>query len=478
MDKDKGSSEAAPEGASESQEDAVADITGALIRKTFPNDFHFLCGCANFDPCGHNEMFRQIARDHFRRKITAPTGTYGAGQCKVRAEVSDVIQLATARAEQASGTKGSRFRIWKPNLEPKKRLNESNWEESCFRDITENVGSLKKNLEWPLRRALEDVRKELQTQGHSVGPTPPTVLKAQTAQPLIQSLAQQPMPIASQPMPNRNSSAAQPVMSAQKSQAVALAPKRPVAAVSAPEMVPNASIPFLIPSESMEASKLTVPFPIVETSASKRMKLDPSTPDSVVKQFVNRYNTRVILDALDRLDKDRGSKNIEEWAKEIYTTLKDNPDDERTNKLDMDRKTCLELLYDLVKAWEEYDYSEDFEQAIDCVFKTRRLVRILSVCLPLDRAQSLYYKRINSNDTNHGMPWYCEFHLKKGNNYARDHPDEHKNWILYIGGYNVPPTMNKELFRLLFSDRFGLRSNDDFKKWSRPAKVPSKDGQT
>ena len=259
-------------GTPESNEEALGDIMGSLIRKSFPNDLHFLCGCANFDPCGHNEVFREVARTHFRQRMTQPSGTYVSGQCKVRAEVTDVIELANRKAEEATGVPGSRFRIWKPNLPPKKRLNESNWEESSFKDITENVGSLKKNLEWPLRRALEDVRKALQSAD----------------------------PIATTNSQHREH-----------------ATSFPDSSIPSPDTVgiPSNARPALNSNEN-DRVEVEEPFPQYSPSAVKRPRLDLS-PDEVVREFVNKYNKQEYMDALDRLDKDRGSKNIEDWAKEV-----------------------------------------------------------------------------------------------------------------------------------------------------------------
>ena len=532
-------------------EEEAGDIMGAMIRKTFPNDYHFLCGCANFDPCGHNEMFRKVARDHFRRKITALSGTHGSGQCKVRAEVSDVIELANTVAEATSGVEGSRFRIWKPNLEPKKRLNESNWEESSFKDITENIGSLKKNLEWPLRRALEDVRKQLQveaggpppsngltmTQG---GPPPANGLTmTQGGPPPANGLTMtQGGPPPSNgltmtqggPPPSNGLTMSQggappsngltmsqggppPSNGLTMSQTVPTMMTQPAAVTSTVHSVPpmvQPNVPLSMPlteknhitqppvarssewPNSVEAPRTVSSSATAISSIShefagstfpheqlaqfehqnpKRIKRDLGDPDAVVKVYVHRYNTAEIQDALERMDKDRGSKNLEDWAKEVYTTLQKDPEDKRTKALNKYRKDCLDLLYDMVKEWENFGYSEEFEQAIDCVFKTRRLVRILSFCLPLDRAQSLYKMRHGTTDSI-GMPWYSELHLKPGTSYARDHPEEQTEWIKFIGSYSGRGTMNKKMFRLLFSDRLSLRSNEDFRRWSKPTKVP------
>ena len=209
----------------------------------------------------------------------------------------------------------------------------------------------------------------------------------------------------------------------------------------------------------------------------KRIKQGPRDLEgvitAVVKEYVRRYNAPEIQEALERLEKYRGLKNLEDWAKEVYTTLQKDPEDERAKAVNKDRRICLKLLYDLVEEWPNFGYSDEFEQAIDCVFRTRRLVRILSFCLPLDRAQSLYRLRHGTTDI-FGMPWYSQLHLETDTSYARDHPEEQMEWIKFIGNYSGSGTMNRKLFRLLFSDRLALRSNEDFWRWSKPAKVPAK----
>ena len=205
----------------------------------------------------------------------------------------------------------------------------------------------------------------------------------------------------------------------------------------------------------------------------KRIKLDLRDACSVVKEYVRRYNAPEILEALERMEKDRGLKNLDDWAKEVYTTLQKDPEDERAKALNKDRRVCLKLLYDLVEEWSNFGYSNEFEQAIDCVFRTRRLVRILTFCLPLDRAKSLYRLRYGTTDI-FGMHWYSVYHLEPGTSSARDHPEEQMEWINFIGNYSGSGTMNRKLFRLLFSDRLALRSNEDVRRWSKPAKVPAK----
>ena len=440
-----------------------AIILGNIIRKTFPNDYHFLCGCSNFDPFGknegHNEMFRKVARKHFRRKIAARTITAEIGsESSVRGEVEDVMELANSVAKETSGVEGSRFRIWKPIYgKPKKRLNESNWKESSFKDITENLGSLKRNLEWPLRKALEHVRKQLQAEtvgrapsnGLAItqGGTPPsnglTITQGGPAPSHALTITQ------GGPAPSHALTITQGGPAPSDGLTI-IPPVRTFNRITQPPMARSIESAFPIAVKAPRFAGATVPQEQLEQFEHpnpKRSKRYHGDPNAVVKEYVSRYNTPEIQDALERMDQDRGSKDLEDWGKEVCTARLSNPKDKRAIAMSKFRKVCLNLVYDLVKAWEDFGFSDEFEQAIDCLFKSRRLTRILSFCLALDKGQSLYMM-------NHGTgtaDYFSDLHL----------PKEQMAWIKYIVSHSGSSTLSRIMFRMQndFQDQMAVQGN-------------------
>ena len=407
------------------------ETLGAMIIVNFPNDLHFVCGCANFDPFGHNEILRDIAFHFFLDKIRAKQSY------KARACMMDVLRAADQKAKDQAHNQEAKFRIWKPNLQDNKRLNERNWESAAFEEITDNEGNLKKNLEWPMRLAIKKAEKYVEeSQGASASMNGTD--HEQTVPPTSGDGLNVDAPFTS----------SAPV--------VVVPPSPPIVA---PTIIPETIFSRANPGDQR----------------AKRNRPELATPETKMEWFVSEYESPKIQAALGRLDKDRGTQNIEEWAKQFYQKFRDEPENEHYIKLNMDRKTCLNLPYDMVREWEKYSFSEEFEKAMADVFKTRRLTRILAICLPMDRAQSLYKMR-NATNSTYGIPWYSQLHVETA--YAFDSPEEQKEWLDYLDSRPGPPSspsMNKKLFRLLYSNLLGLKEIDEFKRWSQPARVPTSD---
>ncbi|KAL7568999.1 hypothetical protein ACA910_021290 [Epithemia clementina (nom. ined.)] len=124
-------------------------VKGEMIKTIFPSDKNFLVGCSNFYPLNNTDLW-DVLKEHFMTRIES-----GHIPKSVRTEVAEVLLALDRKAQRESGNPSSRFRIWKVQP-PKARLNERNWPSLMYKDITSNVGMLKKYLEWPLRKARED----------------------------------------------------------------------------------------------------------------------------------------------------------------------------------------------------------------------------------------------------------------------------------------------------------------------------------
>ncbi|KAL7581412.1 hypothetical protein ACA910_021997 [Epithemia clementina (nom. ined.)] len=411
------------------------EMMGPMILVQYPCDLHFLCGCANFDPFGHNNILRTVAFDFFRDREVK-------GQpCKPRACIREVLTAASRKAKVYTENDFAIFRIWKPNLEEgAPRLNERNWKQAIFEEITGNDGHLKKHLEWPLRKAIEKAQKSVAEEKVDVTNAP------------------QPDTISQQTSDDSRPGSVSPVINTTNNE--------------------NNLAPQVVPPSPSTPHSVVIPETIYsrahpEDPRAKRNRCELSSPENKLKEFRFQYESPDIQDALSRMEKDRGDQEVEEWATALYKAFRDDLEDQRCRGLNMDRKKCLELIYDVVREWEKHDYSTEFENDIAKVFKTRNLVRILTPCLAMDRAQALYKMR-NATNTSYGIPWYSQLHME--NDFAFESEEEQKEWFNYIDKLPGPPphpSMNKRLFRLLFSDVFGLRKIESFKRWSKPAKVPA-----
>jgi len=190
----------------------------------------------------------------------------------------------------------------------------------------------------------------------------------------------------------------------------------------------------------------------------------------IIQGFVDSFDQDEFQICLARLYHDLRSQEPEVWARKLYLKLRDDPFDPRASTLNQDRKTCLSLLYRLVNEWEAGGFSKEFECGIRQIFKVRRILRILGVCLIMDRCQSLYKMQILGNGSV-GMHWFCELHFNEATAADSAHhltTDELLMWKTLLSNYSGKGTMNKRLYRLLYSKELGLQENELLSRWSKP----------
>ncbi|KAL7566882.1 hypothetical protein ACA910_021371 [Epithemia clementina (nom. ined.)] len=204
---------------------------------------------------------------------------------------------------------------------------------------------------------------------------------------------------------------------------------------------------------------------------------ETQTAKAIVQHYVNTFHSNNYQDPLQRLTNawKSSQQNVELWAKKLYLTLRDDPLDENARQLNMDRKHCLNLLYHLVDDWKHFPSKDEFEQEMFNTFEPWRMRAILYICLPMDRAQSLYKMRIFASPLI-GMHWFSKTHLKEGTVYALEFPQEHEELCAAVDPeeYQGSATMNHRIYKLLHTPRFGLLAAGgdgaaELAHWSRPA---------
>ncbi|KAL7569002.1 hypothetical protein ACA910_021292 [Epithemia clementina (nom. ined.)] len=98
---------------------------------------------------GEENKFSKVCREYFMSRPQVA----GRG-CSVRFEVANLLEVLHQEARRAnSGNPTSRFQIWKKVFPKEGRLRECNWESARYVDISDNIGMLKRDIEWPLRKA-------------------------------------------------------------------------------------------------------------------------------------------------------------------------------------------------------------------------------------------------------------------------------------------------------------------------------------
>lgn len=206
---------------------------------------------------------------------------------------------------------------------------------------------------------------------------------------------------------------------------------------------------------------------------SSDLECDPLA-EAVVKDFVKAYDDDDYQVGLYRLynDRDRSYKNgeckdTEDWARQLYATFREDPLNERCIMLNQDRKKALALLYSLVDEGKKHGFSdEEYEKAILKVFKKRRLMRILGICLVMDKCQALYKMELPGTGTV-GMHWFCNLHVDPASSILSN--EELQAWTSILSTYTGTGTMNKRLYFLLNSKVLNLQEEHELMaKWFKP----------
>ena len=244
---------------------------------------------------------------------------------------------------------------------------------------------------------------------------------------------------------------------------------------------------------NMEMTKVR----ISPTAASSSSALDHSRWNHYVSQiqrYVARFEDSVFQKALQRLqeDKARHSSDSEVWAQAVALAWGNaqDPYHGRAVLLEQDRYVCMSLLYDMVDDWATVGFSPHFALAMRTVFSLRRIVEILAVGLVLTRAQTLYQVILPGSATRDGRPlvgthWFCELHnstMMGPQTTAEKSPSTSPPVSSITCGatipnpsrscMKVPGTMDRRLYRLLYSPELGLQRIPAIAQWSQPQAAP------
>jgi len=181
------------------------------------------------------------------------------------------------------------------------------------------------------------------------------------------------------------------------------------------------------PEDQMPAPQYQVPENDEFKSSLKQVR-----SCEAIEDFIEMYEAGIVYDCLDRIRSARyaSGQAVEAWAEQWAKSLCQG--DEGAKALNKDRKLGLELLYTLWKRWkgEKGPQTLSAENIVND-FGERRIMGILMLCLPMDRASSLHNMTV-ADESRPGTHWVSEIHV------ARD-----PEWKARMSNYNGFPTMNK-----------------------------------
>ena len=173
-----------------------------------------------------------------------------------------------------------------------------------------------------------------------------------------------------------------------------------------------------------------------------------------IEAFLNVYDSFAYQSCLCHIRAAIGSQDVETWAYEWSLRMRNpSPADIALNR---DRKVGLALVYALCDQWKDPLNEDVTESTIQHQFKVRRLVNILQVLLPMDRAQALYVMRCPGASA-YGMHWVSKKDVSASKALEAS--------LQTYGGF---PTMNNRLVRLMDSPVLGLSEIAVFRRWMEP----------
>ena len=182
-----------------------------------------------------------------------------------------------------------------------------------------------------------------------------------------------------------------------------------------------------------------------------------------VAEFNDMYDAGIVYSCLDRIRADlrQSGKSVEAWAQEWAYSLCQGDEDAKT--LNKDRKLSLELLYTLVNRWKGVKGPQTLTaENIVYYFGDKRIMGILGLCLPMDRASALYNMTV-PGESNPGMHWVSEVHVAR-----------YPGWAERMKDYEGFPTMNKRFLWLMEDEALAalrLRYSNFMRKYTTPVEA-------
>lgn len=154
-----------------------------------------------------------------------------------------------------------------------------------------------------------------------------------------------------------------------------------------------------------------------------------------------------------------GNRSSDEWAADWAIAFRLKPNDSELVSLNEHRKTILAFIYRLVDCiWDE-TCNDVTIQSVEKDFKPHRLMNLLQLVVPMDRAQCLYKMQyISMADKKNccGMHWVAKAHVNSST-----------TWSTVLHEVQGRPTINKRLM-FLHEQVSDLETSRALTRWLSP----------
>jgi len=182
----------------------------------------------------------------------------------------------------------------------------------------------------------------------------------------------------------------------------------------------------------------------------------------LIDEFIEMYDAGIVYVCLDNIRSNlrQSGMSVEAWAEDWAKRL--HMGDEDAKALNKDRKLSLELLYMLCNRWKGVKGPQTLTAQNVRDFGDKRIMGILMLCLPMDRASALYNMMV-PGESQPGTHWVSEIHV------ARD-----PEWAARMRHYDGFPTMNRRFLWLMEDEELvGLKlgNNNFMRKYTTPVEA-------
>lgn len=385
---------------SSNNNNAASILLGGQIQAYYPQGKNFILGCGQFHPLD-NEQVREFIRQYFITKLDHDADFRQAQHLGVTAEMDAL--LARARVELGG------IRFW-DKVNKHDKLTKKSWLVIKFQDISTDLERVKKRFNETLRNILANLR---------TGGTNSRIRRKDSKG------------------PKRHRDAGDYYDQ-----------------YAQPDILTSFTMPAVTVSEPDEATLINYGLAeIHEAVEADIRKLEECNDWSLFKRQVE---FGVVAQRLTRLTSARmnAGPNFTKWAQAWAKRL--IPKEERSeasfdvqdylqaNRLDADRKVCVEYLKILHRKIEK----EVFESSADG-FKEHHLVGILSCTLEMDRAKARFFNFLMLS-SRRGQHWYAKNHVNSESEWFQE------EWKLYVENYEGRPTISRHLMWYFDQASFGL----------------------
>jgi hypothetical protein len=186
-----------------------------------------------------------------------------------------------------------------------------------------------------------------------------------------------------------------------------------------------------------------------------------------IDEFEQVYDSAAFQRTLRTIRVAQGVAPVDEWSKDWAIRMRaEAAADVELNEC---RRTALNFVYELCNRWKDDECEDVTDESLVKEFKGHRLINILQLVLPMDRAQALY-RMIYPFKAAYGMHWVSELQAAQPV-VTTDDATTTTTWGQLVQAEGGIYTMNKRYLWLMDLPGLGLQQSAAFQRWTTPTRT-------